>query len=90
MRGRKRAFCSSVPNLMITGATIFTPKASTRGAPAANSSSSKMCFCTALQPVPPCSTGQPGASQPRLFRMRIQKTQSSLLSRLPWRMREEM
>ena len=34
IRGRKYSFCATVPKAMITGATIFRPKLTTRGQPA--------------------------------------------------------
>jgi hypothetical protein len=37
-------FCSSLPNSMMTGATIETPNGICRGAPPSAISSSKMCF----------------------------------------------
>src|SRR5690606_12563639 len=83
MRGRYLLFCSSVPNLMITGATMLTPKGMVRGAPAAALSSSKMCFSTGPQSVPPCSTGQPGAYQPLRDRICCQRWWSSLVRCLP-------
>ena len=45
--------------LLMTGATITGPKGTTRGAPAKAHSSSNKCFCTAFQPGPPNSFGQP-------------------------------
>src|SRR5690606_5190714 len=83
MRGRYFCFCSSVPNLMITGATMATPKGMVRGAPAAEVSSSKICFSTGPQLVPPCSTGQPGAYQPFLDRICCQRSWSALVRCLP-------
>ena len=59
MPGRKRFCCSGEPKAMITGATITGPKGTMRGAPARAHSSSNMCFCTAFQPGPPNSLGQP-------------------------------
>jgi hypothetical protein len=53
MRGRKYCCCEGLPKAMITGATILRPKGSCIGAPASAHSSSKMCCCTAFQPVPP-------------------------------------
>ena len=74
MRGRKRACCSGVPYFISTGAIIDNPNGICRGAPALKHSSSKMLRCTAFQPQPPDSTGQPGAPQPRSKRMRCQRT----------------
>src|SRR3954470_4341379 len=65
MRGRNRACCAALPNRMMTGPTIFNPKGSRRGAPAAALSSSKMNWRTGSQPVPPNSVGQFGPPQPR-------------------------
>jgi hypothetical protein len=70
---------------MITGATMFTPKGMVRGAPKAAHSSSKMCFCTAFQPVPPNSTGQWLAYQPCSLRARCQRWWSCLFRCLPRR-----
>src|SRR3982750_3465282 len=61
MRGRKRSFCAMVPYFISTGAIIDRPNGIWRGAPAVKHSSSKMLRCTAFQPQPPCSVGQPGA-----------------------------
>ena len=52
------------PKAMITGATITGPKGITRGAPARAHSSSNRWRCTAFQPGPPNSLGQPQPSQP--------------------------
>ena len=48
----------------------------TEGAPAAAVCSSKMCFWVGVQPVPPCSTGQFGATQPRSNSLRCQRALS--------------
>jgi hypothetical protein len=64
MSGRYFCFCSSVPNFMITGATMVAPKGSMRGAPARDISRSKMYFCEGVQSGPPHSAGQLGTAQP--------------------------
>jgi len=53
---------------MITGATMVTPKGSTRGALALDISRSKMYFWVAVQLGPPHSAGQFGTAQPFLAR----------------------
>ena len=55
----------------------------TGGAPAAAHSSSNKCFCIGVQPVPPYSTGQPGAIHPFEYNLRCQFSWSSLLKRKP-------
>src|ERR1700681_1546866 len=42
-----------------------------------------MCFSTGPQSVPPSATGQPGATQPRSWRIRCQRAKSSLPSGSP-------
>jgi hypothetical protein len=64
MRGRKRAFCSGVPKWQITGPTSLRPRIDSGGAPASAHSFSKMNLCIGVQPVPPSSLGQCGATQP--------------------------
>ena len=61
---------------------MFTPKGMMAGVPARAHSSSQMCCWTLLQPVPPCSTGQFGATQPWAATILCQRTKSSRLSRL--------
>jgi hypothetical protein len=58
------AFCASLPKAMMTGATMLTPNGMTGGVPARAHSSSKIWRWTGVQPGPPYSTGQPGATQP--------------------------
>ncbi|MGY4414796.1 hypothetical protein ACVWW4_006532 [Bradyrhizobium sp. LB7.1] len=57
---------------MMTGPTIFTPITLTFGTPARALSASKIQRCAGVQSGPPCSTGQPGAPQPRLCSVRCQ------------------
>ncbi len=64
MRGRKRCCWAALPNVMITGPTIRSPKGNNRGAPQAAHSSSKMNSRTGSHPVPPCSSGTCSASSP--------------------------
>jgi len=83
MRGRKRAFCCGVPKVTSTGPIMLTLKLSGSGAGAWCSSSRNIQRFTTLQPGPPCSRGQPGVAQPRLFSVRCQATISSLVSARP-------
>jgi hypothetical protein len=53
---------------------MFTPKGMTGGVPARAHSSSKMWRWAAVQPGPPNSRGQPGATQPWRARIRCQRT----------------
>ena len=53
MRGRKRFFCASLPNAMITGPTMVTPKPSGGGAGACCSSSRKNYDRVGVQLRPP-------------------------------------
>jgi hypothetical protein len=64
--GRYLAFCSGVPNFMITGPTMRSPMAKMRGASAAIAFAREDVALVAVQPVPPYSLGQLGADQPRL------------------------
>jgi len=65
MRGRKRAFCSGVPNSMSVGPSSRMPFWLTRiGASAAQYSSSKISQSIRSQPRPPSSTGQATLLQP--------------------------
>src|SRR5258708_7093050 len=84
MRGRKRRCWAALPNVMITGPTIRSPKGKSRGAPQEAHSSSKMKSRTGSQPAPPCSLGQVGAPQPCSARMRCQRMSSSRVSREPF------
>lgn len=63
MPGRKWAFCSSVPNRMIVGPTVFSA-ISGSGTPAWAASSKKMNCSIGVSPRPPYSFGQPTPSQP--------------------------
>ena len=59
MRGRKRAFCSGVPNSMNVGPSSRMPFWFTRcGASAAQYSSSKTSHSMRPAPRPPSATGQ--------------------------------
>ena len=62
--GRNRCFCSGVPNAMITGETMLMANGRIGTVPARANSSAKMKRCTGVQPGPPYSTGQAGATQP--------------------------
>ena len=64
MRGRLSRFCSSVPKAISTGPHMERPKGIGRGALASACSSSQMYFCVTVQPGPPHSVGQFGATQP--------------------------
>ena len=46
MRGSQWRFCASLPYLMSTGPSMFTPNGTMRGASASAHSFSKMNFCT--------------------------------------------
>ena len=61
--GRKKSFCSSVPNRMIVGPTVLIVSIGT-GAPARIDSSNQMNCSTGVKPRPPYSVGQPTPSQP--------------------------
>jgi hypothetical protein len=63
IRGRKNAFCSSVPNRMIVGPTVLMVRKGT-GTRAAAASSVKMSWSNVVPPRPPYSTGHPSASHP--------------------------
>ncbi len=63
IRGRKNAFCSGVPNRMIVGPTVLMVRNGT-GTRAIAASSVKMSWSSVVPPRPPCSAGQPSASQP--------------------------
>ena len=65
----------------VTGATITGPNGTIRGAPARAHSSSNRCFCTAVQPGPPNSLGQPKPSQPFFPRILAQPCMSSRVRR---------
>ena len=78
MRGRKRSFCACVPKVAMTGPTMLVPNASDSGAWPRWISSVKIDSLIGSQPVPPHSTGQCGAPQPFLARMRVHATMSSL------------
>ena len=62
--GRKRSFCSSVPNCAITGPIIEALKASGIGTPARCISSCHRCRWRSLQSWPPHSAGQWGTARP--------------------------
>ena len=66
MSGRNLSFCSSLPNVYITGPTIPTPNGSIGGQPANPNSLLKIYNLEADQPVPPYSTGQLYPIQPFL------------------------
>ena len=66
--------CAALPYFISTGPIMDRPKGSSLGAPALKHSTSKISRCSAFQPVPPCSTGQVGAPQPRSARTRCQRT----------------
>ena len=61
--GRKRCFCSSLPNSMIVGATELIVSIGT-GAPDRIDSSKKMNCSIGPRPWPPYSVGQPMPSHP--------------------------
>jgi hypothetical protein len=61
--GRKKSFCSSVPNRMMVGPTVLIVSMGT-GAPARIDSSKKMNCSRAERPWPPYSFGHPIPSQP--------------------------
>ncbi len=61
--GRKKSFCSCVPNCMIVGPTVLMVSIGT-GAPQRMDSSKKMNCSIWLRPWPPYSSGQPMPSQP--------------------------
>ena len=63
IRGRKNAFCSGVPYRMIVGPTVLMVRNGT-GTRAIAASSVKMSWSSMVPPRPPCSAGQPSASQP--------------------------
>ena len=63
IRGRKKSFCSSVPNCMMVGPTVLMVSIG-MGAPSATDSSNTMNCSTADSPRPPYSVGQPTANQP--------------------------
>src|SRR6266852_5020078 len=77
MRGKNRFCWASLPKRMITGPTILSPNGSSRGAPAAALSSSKMYCCTGSHPVPPNCFGQLGAPHPCRCRICCQRIVSS-------------
>ena len=58
MSGKNLFFCSSLPKVYITGATMLTPNAKSGGQPAKPNSLLNKYNCVAVQPVPPYSTGQ--------------------------------
>lgn len=63
IRGRKYAFCSSVPYRIRVGPTVFSVTIET-GAPARYASSKKTNCSSGPRPWPPYSTGQPSPSIP--------------------------
>src|SRR5690349_9539202 len=83
MRGSQYFFCASLPYLISTGPSMFTPKGTMRGACASAHSFSKMNFSTAVQPGPPYCSGQWLASQPRALRMACHSSMSALARILP-------
>src|ERR1700761_4824527 len=83
MRGKKYYCCAGLPNACITGASIFMENGFCGGAFASARSSSKICCCTMFQPVPPNSTGHPGAPQPLAYMIFCHWTMSSLEMRRP-------
>ena len=70
---------------MMAGPTMFDPKPDKGGACAARQATSKRFRSTRVQPVPPCSTGQFGAAQPRASRRCVQSVSSSRLTLAPRR-----
>src|SRR3954466_15402638 len=72
MPGRYLDRCSSVPRSISSGPTMRSPLGSNGGSPRRWYSSAKTYCCATDQPVPPCSTGQDGAAQPRPCRILCQ------------------
>ncbi len=70
IRGRKYAFCSSVPNCMMVGPTVFSA-ISGSGTTACAASSKKMNWSIGVIPRPPYSSGQPTPSQPSVPSLRM-------------------
>ena len=66
--GRKRSFCSWLPNWASTGPIIEALKASGVGTPARCISSCHRCRWRSLHPRPPHSSGQCGTASPALLR----------------------
>jgi hypothetical protein len=66
MRGSQYFFCCSLPYLISTGPSMFTPKGTMRGPPARAHSVSKMNFSTAPSP----GRHAPGASDSHTSRAR--------------------
>ena len=89
--GRKRSFCSWLPNCAITGPIIEALKASGVGTPARCISSCHRCRCRSLHPRPPHSSGQCGTARPAWLRTcwlsticsRERCRPSSTVSRIP-------
>src|ERR1019366_10715012 len=68
-RGRKRCFCSSVPNCNNTGPIMVMLNEDNSGAGAIWFSSRKIIFWIAVQPGPSHSFGQDKPAQPLAFRI---------------------
>ncbi len=66
MSGRYFFFCASVPNFMITGATMVMPNGITPGAPTRARSRSKMYFCVG-RPVGAAVLDRPVGCGPALL-----------------------
>ncbi len=80
--GRKRSFCSWLPNWAITGPIIEALKASGVGTPARCISSCHRWRWRSLHPRPPHSSGQCGTARPAALRT---CWLSTICSRVRWR-----